>query len=148
MGSKSWIVPQPWHGAPAVDAGSFRARACATTTALWCAQLLPILCYEINVLRDQELCLLSVFEQPCSVLETSPGRVCSRAELSEPARAASPIPLYFNLGKCHCALVLGSDICDPVKHGAISIGTAHAEGRGPVVLNVTLGEQVLHYLSV
>lgn len=65
--------------------------------------------------------------------------MCSSAELSEPARAVRLIPLCFNLGKCHCALVLGSDISDPVKHGAISIGTAHAERRGPVMVNVNTG---------
>lgn len=66
-----------------------------------------------------------------------PDHPYSNAELSEPARAASRIPLYFNLEKCHCTLVLGSDISDPVKYVVISIVTAHAEPRELVVVNVT-----------
>lgn len=47
----SWMVPQPWHGAPAVDAVSLRAKAHRTTTALSCAWLLPTHCFKINAIK-------------------------------------------------------------------------------------------------
>jgi len=87
--------------------------------------------------------LLLPVSSPARCWQPNPDCPYSSAGLSKPARAANCIPLYFNLGKCHCTLVLGSDISDPVKHVVISIVTAHAEPRELMVVNVTtwcLGE--------
>lgn len=51
MGSVSWMVSQPWHKAPAVDAVSLRARTRVPTTALLCAWLLLIRCCKINAVK-------------------------------------------------------------------------------------------------
>lgn len=51
MGNVSWTVPQPWRGAPVVDAVSLRARTRVPTTALPCAWLLPIRCFKINAVK-------------------------------------------------------------------------------------------------
>lgn len=152
MGSVSWMVPQPRHREPAVDAVSLGARARVPTAALLCAWLLPVCSFGINAVRKRTK------SQPCFHLSSSlllplcsparrwkphPNRLYDNAGLSEPARAASRIPLYFNLGKCHCTLVLEGDISDPIKYVVISIVTAHAEPRELMVVNVTtwcLGE--------
>ena len=76
-----------------MDAVSLRARARRTTTALSSAWLLPIHCFKINAVKvwevDEEPALLSpflkpgsAFEQPCSLLETTP-MVCTATQSSQ-----------------------------------------------------------------
>lgn len=77
----------------------------------------------------------SLQHAPACCGKPNPDHPDGHAGLSGPARSASLIPLYFNFGKCHCILVLGSDISDPVKHVVIPIVIAQAEPRELMVVN-------------
>lgn len=152
-GSMSWVMLQPWHEAPAVGAVGLRAGAHRGG---------PLHChvhgsFPSTALKEMQLgvrkrpgrhfhlssSLLLPFQQPCSLLETLPWLSVQQCRAPRACQSSQPHPIVFQFGKCHCTLVLGSDISDPVKYVVISIVTAHAELKELMVVNMTtwcLGE--------